>query len=499
MATFAASTDAPSGASGGVATGSPPASSDARRDLVGGDASRAHPDSSRARRAAPAADPLADVDVEQATLALRRMRAPGMSELTTCAAYKTMAARGLSGVDKDLPASAMRTAYASMVRRNGGVLHVSSADLAPKRGVAARVAAPVSPAKTAPPRNQRYAAPVETLRRRASGWRRKLADHLVRVAVDPDAVAAVDARADAIARAKRRAANANANANAKPKMKTKTKTKSKEKTVEGSLAEGKPVTTNLGAFRRRPRPAAKLGGNATTTTTTTELASARSPPSSSSSSAASCDAPSRASWSWMDHWEGPHLTAHGGDDCHTLPQFLYTSRCEHVLAFERFDEEVMPFLTRRLRLASGGDVVDRSGSELRGRAGEAAAAVGAGARASARNAAALGVNPDGDPASSGSGEDAVAAGYRLNQCFNPAVDDSEEMRAARAAMRRVYARDFESLGYDPERLNLVESHHEWRKTKAQCRGGAEGEGHATNDAARRPSRDDAPHGVAARA
>ena len=201
----------------------------------------------------------------------------------------------------------------------------------------------------------------------------------------------------------------------------------------------------------------------------------------------------------MDHWEGPHLTAHGGDDCHTLPQFLYTSRCEHVLAFERFDEEVMPFLTRRLRLASGGDVVDRSGSELRGRAGEAAAAVGAGARASARNAAALGVNPDGDPASSGSGKDAVAAGYRLNQCFNPAVDDSEEMRAARAAMRRVYARDFESLGYDPERLNLVESHHEWRKTKAQCRGGAEGEGHATNDAARRPSRDDAPHGVAARA
>ena len=60
------------------------------------------------------------------------------------------------------------------------------------------------------------------------------------------------------------------------------------------------------------------------------------------SSAASCDAPSRASWSWMDHWEGPHLTAHGGDDCHTLPQFLHTSRCEHVLAFERFDEEVMP-------------------------------------------------------------------------------------------------------------------------------------------------------------
>ena len=126
------------------------------------------------------------------------------------------------------------------------------------------------------------------------------------------------------------------------------------------------------------------------------------------------------------------------------------------------------------------------------------AAVGAGARASARNATALGVNPDGDPASSGSGEDAVAAGYRLNQCFNPAVDDSEEMRAARAAMRRVYARDFESLGYDPERLNLVESHHEWRKTKAQCRGGAEGEGHATKDAARRPSRDDKPHGVAAR-
>ena len=214
MATFAASTDAPSGASGGVATGPPPASSDARRDLVGRDASRAHPDSSRARRAAPAADPPADVDVEQATLALRRMRAPGMSELTTCAAYKTMAARGLSGVDKDLPASAMRTAYSSMVRRNGGVLHVSSADLAPKRGVASRAAAPVSPAKTAPPRNQRYAAPVETLRRRASGWRRKLADDLVRVAVDPDAVAAVDARADAIARAKRRAANANANANA---------------------------------------------------------------------------------------------------------------------------------------------------------------------------------------------------------------------------------------------------------------------------------------------
>ena len=217
MATFAASTDAPSGASGGVATGPPPASSDARRDLVGRDASRAHPDSSRARRAAPAADPPADVDVEQATLALRRMRAPGMSELTTCAAYKTMAARGLSGVDKDLPASAMRTAYSSMVRRNGGVLHVSSADLAPKRGVASRAAAPVSPAKTAPPRNQRYAAPVETLRRRASGWRRKLADDLVRVAVDPDAVAAVDARAHAIARAKRRAANANANANAKAK------------------------------------------------------------------------------------------------------------------------------------------------------------------------------------------------------------------------------------------------------------------------------------------
>ena len=200
----------------------------------------------------------------------------------------------------------------------------------------------------------------------------------------------------------------------------------------------------------------------------------------------------------MDHWEGPHLTAHGGDDCHTLPQFLYTSRCEHVLAFERFDEEVMPFLTRRLRAVNGGGVVNRSGSELRGRAGEATASTGA--RAAARNVTARnGSRRDGDLVSSGSGEDAVAAGYRLNQCFNPAVNDSEEMRAARAAMRRVYARDFETLGYDPEQLNLVESHHEWRKTKAQCRGGAEARGRATHKAAGRSSRDDTPHGVAARA
>ena len=29
------------------------------------------------------------------------------------------------------------------------------------------------------------------------------------------------------------------------------------------------------------------------------------------------------------------------DDCHTLPQTLYTSRCANVLSFERFDEEVV--------------------------------------------------------------------------------------------------------------------------------------------------------------
>ena len=303
-----------------------------------------------------------------------------------------------------------------------------------------------------------------------------------------------EAKNDADAREKaERKTNARADANETPERKTEAETvsavrearlpaKKAEGVVSERLAEGKPATTTS---RRRPRPAARLGGNATAT-------------SSRSSSAASCDAPSRASWSWMDHWEGPHLTAHGGDDCHTLPQFLYTSRCEHVLAFERFDEEVMPFLTRRLRAVNGGGVVNRSGSELRGRAGEATASTGA--RAAARNVTARnGFRRDGHLVSSGSGEDAVAAGYRLNQCFNPAVNDSEEMRAARAAMRRVYARDFETLGYDPEQLNLVESHHEWRKTKAQCRGGAEARGRATHKAAGRSSRDDTPHGVAARA
>ena len=291
---------------------------------------------------------------------------------------------------------------------------------------------------------------------------------------------------DADAREKpERKTNARADANETPERKTEAETVSAvrearlpAKKAEAAVSERKPVTTTTS--HRRPRPAARLGGNATAT-------------SSRSSSAASCDAPSRASWSWMDHWEGPHLTAHGGDDCHTLPQFLYTSRCEHVLAFERFDEEVMPFLTRRLRAVNGGGVVDRSGSELRGRAGEATA--NAGAKAAARNVTARnGFRRDGHVVSSGSGEDAVAAGYRLNQCFNPAVNDSEEMRAARAAMRRVYARDFESLGYDPEQLNLVESHHEWRKTKAQCRGGADARGRATHKAAGRSSRN-----VAARA
>ena len=34
------------------------------------------------------------------------------------------------------------------------------------------------------------------------------------------------------------------------------------------------------------------------------------------------------------------------DDCHTLPQVLFTSRCVNVLSFERFDEEVVGWRTR---------------------------------------------------------------------------------------------------------------------------------------------------------
>ena len=99
-----------------------------------------------------------------------------------------------------------------------------------------------------------------------------------------------EAKNDADARENARAmkTNARANANEKPEMKTEAETVSAvrearlpamkaEAVVSERLAEGKPATTTS---RRRPRPAARLGGNATAT-------------SSRSSSAASCDAPAR--------------------------------------------------------------------------------------------------------------------------------------------------------------------------------------------------------------
>ena len=68
------------------------------------------PTSRDAPRAAskPAGSP-GDADLERADATLRRMRAPGTSEITTCQTYKTLSARGLATLN-DVPRRAMAIA-----------------------------------------------------------------------------------------------------------------------------------------------------------------------------------------------------------------------------------------------------------------------------------------------------------------------------------------------------------------------------------------------------